>query len=67
MTATKKKLGRPKGSGAGLEEQIAVRLPPEKVAELDAHAAARDIDRSALVREILTSWLKRQGKPKEKK
>ena len=52
--------GRPKGSGAGLDVSIGVRLPADLVATLDAAAAEQATDRSTIVREIVDRWAKRR-------
>ena len=52
--------GRPKGSGAGLDVSIGVRLPPEFVDELDAAAAEESTDRSSVLRQLVGRWAKRR-------
>lgn len=62
----KRKPGRPKGSGEGLDVVVTTRLRRDVVAVVDAEGEAEGKDRSAVVREIVTRWAGRQkGKAKE--
>jgi hypothetical protein len=63
MTKTKSgaTIGRPKGSGAGLEARLTVRLLPEVRAVLEREAAAAHLEPTVLARDVLTRWAKRRG------
>lgn len=67
---TKKKpnavMGRPKGSGQGLEVQVGLRLPEDVGAEVDAAAAEAGVERATFVREIVTKWAERRWTRKGK-
>lgn len=55
-------MGRPPGSGEGLEDRVNVRLPPELGERLDAYAEEHDLKgRPAAIREILTRTLAPKG------
>jgi len=64
MTAKKQGAvrGRPKGSGAGLDEPVSFRLPREVVRQVDAAAKEQETERSAVLRGIVTRWAKRRTK-----
>jgi len=53
--------GRPKGSGAGLDEQITARVPPSVKEELEAEAQALGVSYGNVVRDILGRWAKRRA------
>lgn len=59
QTKTGAVIGRP---STGLDKQIGVRLTPAMVERLNAAAAARGIDRSVLVREIVEDWAVREDR-----
>jgi hypothetical protein len=59
-------MGRPKGSGLGLDCRMTTRVVPAVRDKILAYAAAHGIDRSAAVREILNAWAEGQPTPKAK-
>lgn len=57
------KRGRPKGTGKGLDEKLFFNATATLRTALDAAAAARQIERSVLIREILERWAAEQPEP----
>ena len=59
-------MGRPKGSGEGLEVMVGVRLTPELAALVDAFAAPLGLTRGQAIREIVCRWGARRPKGAKK-
>ena len=57
--AETKKIGRPKGSGAGYVP-LPVRVLPEVKAAIEAEGEARDVEPAVVAREVLTKWAERR-------
>lgn len=53
--------GRPKGSGEGLAITLTMRVTPDVLSVIEAEAEARAIDRSVVLREIVSRWARRKG------
>jgi Ribbon-helix-helix protein, copG family len=63
--APKKRAGRPRSvtaAGAGLAPAIAVRLPLDVLARVDAMAAAGGMKRSDVIRELVAAGVRHQGR-----
>lgn len=62
--SAKRKMGRPRSvSGNGLASAVAVRLPPEILAEIDRMAAAGGKKRSDVIRELVTAAVEAAARP----
>jgi hypothetical protein len=61
MTGKAGKSGRPKGSGAGLNVQIGLRLAPEALEALEQVAQEQGSTATAVARDIIDRWAKRRA------
>jgi len=58
----RKKMGRPRSvSENGLASAVAVRLPPVVLAEIDRMATASGMKRSDVIRNLVTTAIRRKG------